>query len=166
MQSQRILVGELQLGQRLNQCVSEGKKGEFDLLLSMLSNDVCDQDQFSIGNEKQDEQSISLRESLQVPVPQTLQADNQQQGDYSLSLAKMALDEGLTAARLQHCLVPEALSFTIDKTHGIDSLVFESLSPTVAQRFTNVKQAPNNLTVNVDELIAAQQSYQAQLITA
>jgi len=40
---EHYLVDELQLGQTLNQAISQGRRSEFSLLLAMLSADVEDQ---------------------------------------------------------------------------------------------------------------------------
>ena len=40
---EHYLVDELQLGQTLNQAISQGRRSEFSLLLAMLSPDVEDQ---------------------------------------------------------------------------------------------------------------------------
>ena len=171
MQAKPILTGELQLGQTLNHCVRDGKKSEFDLLLSMLSTDVCEQDQFAMDNDAShlisDDQdpTIALRDQFSVPEPQTLLADSVKDAQYSLSLGERALNEGLLASRLQHCLHQDALSFETGKVHGIDVDVFDSLSPTTARRFTQQSVKREQPSVNFDDLIAAQKSYQAELLS-
>lgn len=171
MQTTQILTGELQLGQTLNHCVRDGKKSEFDLLLSMLSTDVCDQDQFAINNDDSTSTTNpidcedALKLQFSVPNSQTLMADSVTEAQYSLSLSKTALNEGLVAARLHHCLHQDALSFNVGKHHGIEADVFESLSPATVQRFTQQKKVQHKATLDFDDLIAAQKSYQAQLMT-
>ena len=167
MQTQRILVGELQLGQTLNHCIRDGSKSEFDLLLAMLSSDVCEQDQFSLEpNNTKTLLTASLSEQFNVPTPQSLQSTSRLQEEYSLELGNLAKESGLTAARLQHCLRPDALHFKSETIHGLNSDVYDSLSPTIAKRFLNEPQSLNPLTVNVDDLIAAQKNYEAKLVSA
>jgi len=166
MQTQHILVGELQLGQTLNHCVRDGKKHEFDLLLAMLSADVSQQDQFALQQTQAPEPlENSLHEQFNVENPQTLQATTVIEELYSLKLGQVALDEGLTAARLQHCLRPEALHFQSNIRHGIDSDVYENLSPTVAQRFVGQVNNEREIEINMEDLILSQQQYQAELLT-
>jgi len=166
MQSQRILIGELQLGQTLNHCVRDGNKSEFDLLLAMLSTDVGEQDQFLIENT--DDNLIdksSLHEKFHLPPPQTLESQSASQDDYSLEFGKCVSSEGIVAARLQHCLRPDALHFK-SKTHqGIAIDVYDNLSPSIAQRLTDNEHQLAPLTVTMDELIHSQKEYEAKLIT-
>lgn len=167
MQTSHILVGELQLGQTLNHCVRDGKKSEFDLLLAMLSDDVCQQDQFAIENtDTLTPLEHSLNEQFNVPKPQAMQATTLVEEVYSLKMGQVALDQGLIAARLQHCLCPEALHFQSDRRHGIASDVYDSLSPSAAQRFNAQKNNIVTPDFNMDELIFSQQHYQAELHTA
>jgi len=167
MQTQGILVGELQLGQTLNHCIRDGKKSEFDLLLSMLSNDVTDQDQFSINPLASETLTTQpLHEKFDIPTPQTLTADSPEQNEYSMTISQIAQQEGILAARLQHCLRPEALNFQPDITHGISNELYSSLSPAVVQRFTQKTRDVENLVIDMEQLISAQQNYDAELVTA
>ena len=173
MQTQRILVGELQLGQTLNHCIRDGKKSEFDLLLAMLSTDVSDQDQFSLNTTQEEALfSQSLNEKFDTPPAQTLQAETLLEDEYSLTLGKIANQESLLAARLQHCLRPDALHFQSHMQHGISDELFDSLSPTVAQRFIKSANEVNevneidSLNIEMDKLILAQKNYEANLVAA
>jgi len=166
MQTQHILVSELQLGQTLNHCVRDGKKDEFDLLLAMLSEDVSQQDQFTMeDSEPQSSTEHSLKNHFKVASSQKMQASSLDEEVYSLELGQVAVKEGLIAARLQHCLRPDALHFQSNMRHGIDSDVFDNLSPTVAQRFTAQTNKEMKVEINMDDLILSQQQYQADLLS-
>lgn len=166
MQAGNILVSELQLGQRLNQCVREGNKSEFDLLLSMLSTDVGDQDQFSTINTVESEQATSLRAQFDVPQAQLLSSRESSQQDYSISLADLAREEGLVAARFQHCLRPSVLHFDVDRIEGFADDVTDNISPTVEARLLGQDLTNNKPRINFDDVIAAQKDYDAQLFVA
>lgn len=167
MQTQSVLAGELQLGQTLNHCIRDGKKSEFDLLLAMLSNDVTEQDQFSLNPiEEVKLPAQSLREEFNVPIPQTLKASSSSENEYSLKLGKIANEEGLLTARFHHCLQPDALDFKTNMKHGIASELYNSLSPTVAKRFTKQVSEIRPEIIEIDKLIAAQKNYDANLIIA
>lgn len=168
MQTQRILIGELQLGQTLNHCVSDGNKSEFDLLLAMLSTDVGEQDQFLIENNDAiaETDTLSLHEKFNIPPPQALQSESISQDEYSLEFGKCVSTEGIIAARLQHCLRPDALYFKPETRHGIPIDVYDNLSPSIAQRLTNDEHQLEALTVTIDELILSQQNYEAKLVAA
>lgn len=166
MQTGNILVSELQLGQRLNQCVSEGNKSEFDLLLSMLSTDIRDQDQFSTINAPESEEAISLRDQFNVPQAQPLISRESALQDYSIYVADLAREEGVVAARLQHCLRPEVLHFDVDRIEGFADDITDNLSPTVHARLSGQAFTKTTSFVNFDEVIAAQKDYEAQLFVA
>ncbi len=166
MQTGNILVSELQLDQRLNRCVSKGNKSEFDLLLSMLSNDVRDQDQFSIINDPESEEAVSLRDKFGVPQPQPLISRESTQQDYSISLANLAREDGLVSARLQHCLRPEVMHFDVDRIEGFADDITDNLSPTVQARLSGKEFIHTNPSINFDDVIAAQKDYEAQLFVA
>lgn len=166
MQTGNILVSELQLGQRLNRCVSEGNKSEFDLLLSMLSTDIRDQDQFSTINDPESAEATSLRDEFNVPQAQQLISRESELQDYSISVAGLAREEGLVAARLQHCLRPEVLHFDVDRVEGFADDITDNLSPTVQARLSGNSLTKTTQSVNFDEVIAAQKDYEAQLFVA
>jgi len=167
MQTQRILTGELQLGQTLNHCVHNGNKSEFDLLLAMLSTDVGEQDQFLIENTDDSVGDVlSLHEKFNIQSPQSLKSKSIAEDEYSLEFGKYANAEGIIAARLQHCLRPDALHFEPDTRHGLSSDVYDNLSPSIAQRLTDSEHQLTPLTVTMDELILLQKDYEAKLIAA
>ncbi|MGB1297016.1 MAG: VC2046/SO_2500 family protein [Psychrobium sp.] len=166
MQIGDLLIGELQLGQRLNECVQQGNKSEFALLLSMLSQDVRDQDQFALEQPTSDKHVISLAEQFEIPTPQTLKTRAIDDRHYSIALAEVSREQGLIASRLQHCLKPDALSFDLDRVEGFADEIIDSLSPTVAARLEGKTISASKPKVDINKVIAAQQSYDAQLFVA
>jgi len=164
MQITSLLSSELQLGQQLNQSVEGGDNANFALLLSMLSNDVCQQSQFNLP--RQDAPSViaqSMRDKFELPVEQTLLASDHD-GEKSLALGKVAQEEGMTAAWFNHCLNPDALSFVTDKKYGIDTQVFDNLDSHCAARFTNTDTSQELAKIDLVSLLSRQQAYQAHLI--
>ena len=68
-----LLINEWQLGQQLNQAVQSGKRDKFNLLISMLSEDVRDFSQFSLLKSEEDRLSdLTLRGSLELREKQPL----------------------------------------------------------------------------------------------
>lgn len=166
MQIGDLLIGELQLGQRLNECVQQGNKSEFALLLSMLSQDVRDQDQFALEQAANEKSDITLAEQFEIPTPQTLKTRAMADQYYSIALADISREQGLTAGRLQHCLKPDALSFDLDRVEGFSDEIVDNLSPTVAARLEGRTISAPKPPVDINKAIAAQQSYEAQLFVA
>lgn len=120
----RYLVDELQLGSRLNHAVSAGRRGEFALLLSLLSNDVTDfalrTNEFSSAQNTDD-----LRAAFQLPKPQAFYAQSQ---DFEASqVRREVLEEGgLYAVSLTNCLHPEPL---VPFNEPIPGLIKSQLPP-------------------------------------
>lgn len=164
MQVASLLTSELQLGQQLNQSVESGEKANFALLLSMLSKDVSEQAQFHFDQtEPAAKESPSLREQFDLPREQPLNG-NAADELHSLAVSRMVQEEGVLAARLNHCLNPEALNFSLDKQHNIDTQVFDNLDPHAAAKLAGQKVRPQLQPINLNAVIKAQQSYSAQLI--
>jgi len=166
MQIASLLTNELELGQKLNHSVETGDQANFALLLSMLSKDVCQQSQFSFDTQVYpDDSSPSLREQFELPRAQQLVAQDSDELQ-SLALAKLAQEQGLLAMRLSHCVNPEALCFGLDKTHDIDTQVFDNLDMHTAARFAKQKAPKQVSDIDITQLLNAQQDYGAQLHVA
>ena len=97
----KVLVDELQLGNRLNESVASGDRADFQLLLSMLSADVCDAPQFN--RKLSQKEPENLRERFALGKEQRFYADKQ---DFSKGIIQSQLlhDEGMGAVFLNDCL--------------------------------------------------------------
>ncbi|QSX31639.1 queD-like protein [Shewanella cyperi] len=105
MQIASPLINELQCGERLNHAIEHGRRGEFALLLAMLSQDARDMAQFTLGEEGTVD--AKLRRQFELPPAQTLVADV---ADDSLVNNGGEFHElGLRGFALQQALKPEAL---------------------------------------------------------
>ena len=114
-----LLIEELQLGVKLNQCVHSQRRHDFSLMLSMLAADVRVHSQFSLPlteNEAASVTDASLRKALSVPdtPPLALQSLDDI-GDFQQG--KLVVDEQLASIRLSDALNPKALAFRDDVTH-------------------------------------------------
>lgn len=97
------LCDELQLGDTLNQSAAHGQRARFQLLLSMLSQNVCDQAQFSMIKQAPTQIAQDLRSRFQLPVSRPLKAQADEyavQARWSESLqagdvAKIRLEQAL-----------------------------------------------------------------------
>ncbi|WP_432452265.1 MULTISPECIES: VC2046/SO_2500 family protein [unclassified Agarivorans] len=89
------LCDELQLGDTLNRCSQQGDLAHFHLLLSMLSQNVCDQAQFSMQKPAAEQVQQDLRAQLQLREARPLiaQADEfEVQANWSQHLQKGSID--------------------------------------------------------------------------
>ncbi|MEE1674882.1 VC2046/SO_2500 family protein [Agarivorans aestuarii] len=71
---QSSLCDELQLGDTLNQSTLHGEQARFHLLLSMLSQNVCDQAQFSMQKQNYEQVQQDLRDKFQLAQARALKA--------------------------------------------------------------------------------------------
>lgn len=106
MQIDVPLVNEAQIGIRLNAAIEHNRRGEFALLLSLLSVDARDMAQFQW--QKDLDTAQKLQQQFELPPKQPLLAD--------LSLFEPVVDnsqvfitQGARAFQLQQALQPEAL---------------------------------------------------------
>ncbi|MGI2178518.1 VC2046/SO_2500 family protein [Shewanella frigidimarina] len=106
MQIESTLVNELQIGSRLNVAIENNRRGEFGLLLAMLSIDARDMAQFQLDNDLESTQK--LRQRFSVPQPQLLVDDISAHPD-TIDNAMIFQQQGARQFQLQQALTPEAL---------------------------------------------------------
>ncbi|WP_350430978.1 VC2046/SO_2500 family protein [Shewanella sp. H8] len=106
MQIESTLVNELQIGNRLNAAIEHNRRGEFGLLLAMLSVDARDMAQFQFDNDVEITQK--LRNKFSVPQPQLLVDDISVHPD-TTDNATVFQQHGAKQFHLQQALTPEAL---------------------------------------------------------
>ncbi|MGP1721273.1 VC2046/SO_2500 family protein [Shewanella frigidimarina] len=106
MQIESTLVNELQIGSRLNVAIENNRRGEFGLLLAMLSIDARDMAQFQLDNDLDITQK--LRQRFSVPQPQLLVDDISVHPD-TIDNAMIFQQQGARQFQLQQALTPEAL---------------------------------------------------------
>lgn len=106
MQTNRLLINEVNLGTRLNHAVSDDRRGEFALLLAMLSDDARDMAQFNLPHSLKDTES-RLHQQFELPQSQPLLANIAEDAVTDNSAAFH--QQGMSAFHLQQSLTPEAL---------------------------------------------------------
>jgi hypothetical protein len=119
------LVNELQCGQSFGQAVHESRRADFKLLLAMLSQDVRDNTPTESISQLEDESPLNLQ--YQVPATQQLKSN---QDSYSRGeiISEKFHSEGLSAAKLQSYLAPDALCYQPEETHNLPEEVYHNLS--------------------------------------
>ncbi|WP_299574787.1 VC2046/SO_2500 family protein [uncultured Shewanella sp.] len=105
MQIEFPLVNELQLGNRLNDAIEHDRRGEFGLLLSMLSIDARDMSQFQLDKELNIDEK--LHKTFELPKEQQLVCDLSQQE--AINNAEEFQRGGASQFHLTQALRPEAL---------------------------------------------------------
>lgn len=107
MQIESLLVNELQLGGRLNAAVENQRRGEFGLLLAMLSADSSDMAQFQFDKDLTINQK--LYKQFQLQQPQKLVDDLSSTATEHIDNAAVFHSQGLRQFHLQQSLYPEAM---------------------------------------------------------
>lgn len=105
MRVEPVLINELQLGDTLNRAIEFNRRGEFGLLLAMLSHDARDMAQFTLSQDMPLEAKLKLE--FELPEPQPLTADLS--SDYIVDNSRHFLADGARSFQLHQALVPEAL---------------------------------------------------------
>lgn len=104
MQAVSPLVNELQLGSRLNSAVESNRRGEFALLLSLLSADARDMAQFQTPEFKQEDLRTKFELGGSQPLIKRLSTDSPVTNN-----STAFQNGGVTAFRLNNAMDEEAL---------------------------------------------------------
>ncbi len=125
------LINELHLNEphgqpSVNQAINQGRRSDFALLLSLLSDDAKEQ-LFTVDNQADAQSVSSLREQLCVAKPQPLIADHDSY-DLGAQQSKLLHAASLTSSHLSHYLRPEGLSVQPQNTAGLPEDCFHNLS--------------------------------------
>ncbi|WP_299008389.1 VC2046/SO_2500 family protein [uncultured Shewanella sp.] len=119
MQNTISLVNELSLGSRLNQAVEANRRGEFGLLLALISDEQQNMPQFQIKPSSTDQDD---RAQFNLPPEQLLVAD--------LNIAESIVNNshafhvsGTTGFRLQDGLMQEALVIRKGQGAALESVI-------------------------------------------
>ncbi|KFZ37342.1 hypothetical protein HR45_11865 [Shewanella mangrovi] len=133
MQPAPILVNELHLAPELHRAVEQNQRGDFGLLLALLSQDARDWPQFHLQDGVATQ--TKLRAQLELPPAEKL-LDNLAENPDVVDNSHTFLAQGASAFRLQQCLRPEAL--VIRGQHGLEySEVIENLAPQTRQQLAH-----------------------------
>jgi len=106
MQIDVPLINEAQIGTRLNAAIEHNRRGEFALLLSLLSADARDMAQFQW--QKELDTAEKLQRQFELPPKQTLVADLSSD-NHIIDNSAVFMQQGARAFQLQQALRPEAL---------------------------------------------------------
>lgn len=104
MRTDVSLINELQLGERLNLAVESHRRGEFALLLALLSQDVRDWPQFHLHDDV--EKDTVLRQQFDLPAPQPLVGDLSQEPS-PVDNSYHFISEGERSFQLAQALMPD-----------------------------------------------------------
>ncbi|MFC3032362.1 VC2046/SO_2500 family protein [Pseudoalteromonas fenneropenaei] len=149
MQIDGILLRESQLDSKLNESVHFGDRGEFGLLLAMLSQDALDFAQFHLPQSVQQAPERSeeqLRKELQIGPQRALAPET-----FDMLVAEedafVVQNFGMAAFRLKDCLQPEPLTIRNDKKH-IPLHIVDNCEPAVRRKLQGIKQLANELPID------------------
>jgi hypothetical protein len=119
MQIEHGLIRESQLDIALNTSVHQGRRGDFAMMLSMLSQDALDFSQFHLPSsptEEKNKTEDALKRELQIG-PQKPLAPSEFDMSIGQENAFVVQHFGMAALYLKECLAPEPLAIRNDKKH-------------------------------------------------
>ncbi|MCL1144629.1 hypothetical protein L2747_01155 [Shewanella marinintestina] len=147
IQASSTLVNESQLGSRLNHAIGSNRRGEFGLLLSLLSADARDMAQFQTATHR----SNDLRTKFELPVAQVL-LNQTDIDDVVIDNSYVHQRDGAAAFRLANVLHQEAL--VIRKNESLEMAdVLANCELNIRNRYQQQHTAPSiQLTHFVEQL--------------
>jgi hypothetical protein len=160
MQIEFPLVNESQCGDRLNQAVEHHRRGEFGLILAMLSADARDQAQFQIDSDLS--QAEKLIKQFELPKSQALIADLSTTEPLTDN-ADVFYQQGLRGFQLAQALTPEAL---VIRGHTSDdmALALSNCDPLTRLRQNHaIPQLPDFNQMHFIDQLAIQRQISATL---
>jgi hypothetical protein len=114
------LLHELQLGEQLNECISQTRRADFALMLAMLANDVREQSQFvlpeSAETKSLEQNEAKLRAFFDLPDKAPLALKNNEQINL-FNQADLLNEVGLESLHLTNAMMPKPLAFRDDVKH-------------------------------------------------
>ncbi|MBW8192400.1 hypothetical protein K0504_15280 [Neiella marina] len=117
---------EYELGNEVNQAVQRGHGDTFRMLLALLSEDICDQPQFSQLASETNQAALDLRQQLQIADPAPTY--DQRPTEQKTSQTEAFQQGGLNNVRLLECMSPEPLTLHAEEP-VIAGDVLELLTP-------------------------------------
>lgn len=155
------LITESQLGSRLNNAISCQRRGEFALLLSLLSADAGDMDQFQLDNDFN--LTEKLHNKFEIP-PQQALVDIIDEQHLPTNHGAVFLTQGIRAYHLANCLQPEALVARPDPTQTTQE-VLDNCDLHTQQKYLG-KREPQAAQVDLVDLLAQQRHWSQSIIAA
>ena len=153
MQIGDLLITESQLKTRLNKSVHESRRGEFALLLAMLSHDALDFSEFHLpkidaSGYQADEETLRKQFGAGPKQPLAPESFNMLIGKNNTELlAKMGSAVGMSDIKLTQCLKPEPLNIRDDKNH-IPLNVIDNCELAVRRRIKNTDMPLSNVQMD------------------
>lgn len=155
-----ILTHELQLDEKLNECVHAERRSDFSFMLAMLAEDVREHSQFKLpqtSDTLNDNSESQLRKRLQLPdkVDLALKSVDELK---AFNQAELIQQQQLAQVKLLDALKPKALAFR-DNCQHIPTDVFSNTSVHCQHKLQALEtEIPTRLAFNAKEWIATVQS--------
>lgn len=156
MQIDVQLINESQLGSRLNHAIENNRRGEFGLLLSMLSIDARDMSQFQLDNET--DETKRLRKQFQLGHQQALTEVLNSDHDPT-DHSQLFIQEGSCSFRLHHAMKPEALVIRGQQSMSMNQVLSNCDAVTKLRHLKQI-QTPLTDTEHLSEQLAKQRQFE------
>lgn len=146
------LLHELQLGERLNECVQQSRRSDFALMLAMLCDDVREQSQFILpknvpidgtSTARKQATNQALRKYFELPEAAPLALKSVEQIN-AFNQSQLVADNRLATLHLANAISPKPLAFRNDNKH----VNYEVLSNTTLVCQQKHAQQQSNTVIN------------------
>lgn len=151
MLDNNLLINEIQLGVKLNECIHSNRRSDFSLMLAMLTNDAREFSEFLVPDgpmnvSTSDEQQLRRLFDLPIAQPTGLKAISDIDAFNESALANA---NNMTAVYLNNAIKPKAISFRDDAKH-INSNILANTNLHTKKRYEvgTEEGSPDNLTSN------------------
>lgn len=141
----KALLHELQLGEQLNESLSQTRRADFSLMLAMLAQDVREQSQFALPpspvSKSKSLDNDKLRSFFDLPEEAPLALKNNEQISL-FNQAEMVKEKGLENLHLSNAMIPKPLAFRNNAKH-IQTNVISNTSFHCQLKHRQVNQGEN-----------------------
>ena len=162
------LLHELQLGERLNECVHQARRSDFALMLAMLCDDVREHSQFVLPHTSAIDGTAThtppqtnqvLRKYFELPAEAPLALKSVEQIN-AFNQGQLVADQQLATLKLRNALYPKPLAFRDDDKHVNNDVLTNT---TLVCQKKHAQQQTNSvinkpLTMQVDSWLKAVQT--------
>ena len=155
------IINELVYGTDINTAVHEGRRADFSLILSMFSDNACENspiERFDDSNETEE----GLRKRFALQSPQPLRSD-QKSYEIATKQSEFFHKGGLPSAKLCHCIQPDALIYLPEDTCDLPEDVYHNLSGHQRRSLASKESKTSLPTDLYSQLIEARRTHQIQL---
>jgi hypothetical protein len=152
------IINELVYGTDINTAVHEGRRADFSLILSMFSDNMCENSPIERFDDSRETEE-RLRKRFDLPSPQPLRSD-QKSYEIAVKQSEFFHQGGLPSAKLCHCIQPDALIYLPEDTCDLPEDVYHNLSGHQRRHLESKENQTSLPTDLYSQLVEARRTHQ------